>query len=623
LNQRRDEVSTKTPISYSDIPENLNIFDTRFTGCGKTTAALNYIADIVNKKRPVIVMMQSYERLENNYEPQLIEANVKTIVFKGKSQKDMCIHSKEYKEIWDKKKTPKNECADCQASDKCAYKKQLKDLNELSQSKQGYCVLTTEKNFDRIYPIVRDQKPVLIIDDIPLSSVVMPEKEIDLYILETLVLFLKRIDLKLDHLSELAPLLSTYTDEKKKDLISYIRTNESALLGELSLFLSDHLGDAKLPSHPALSFIYHIIHSVKYGKILHFYSEFQKLKLVSDETAKFSSFRMCYLNATPSQKDTYCIKQLGDYEPLTAKVEESKKYVIFQIIDSATTKKSVKSSSRMRSDVQELTKEIKPTLSAIEQKLLVFGHEGTFKTWAKHDVFSGLEIATKYYFGSNTRGTNDYKDYPVSLILGTPYYPPEYFLHPSFEPVWKTKEQFDKEKKENPKGFHSYVDQSVANEEAKINLLQMIGRNLRDSDTNPKAAKIVIVFTSIDIIQACKDQNGGNVIPTEIRGDIQVRQGKKKGETRFFDKYKRVAQEALKPRIKRYIEKHIDNLFNATNNKPLPLEVVATEIQERITVYGKDGIKGLIGEIYTIGPDHDNKNKNRAKSAFILKKRAI
>jgi len=182
-------LNTTTKISYSNIKER-NIFDTRFTGSGKTTAAINYITEVVKQNRPVIVLMQSYERLENNYHPQLLEANVRTLIFKGKTQNRMCIHWKDYKQIWNDKKTPKNECEKCPASKKCAYQKQLNDLKVFSQSKEGFCILTTEKNFNKIYSIIRDKTPILIIDDISLSVIVMPEKEIEVYKLETLVIYL-------------------------------------------------------------------------------------------------------------------------------------------------------------------------------------------------------------------------------------------------------------------------------------------------------------------------------------------------------------------------------------------------------------------------------------------------
>lgn len=609
-------------IRYSDIAER-NIFDTRFTGCGKTSSALEYIADVVKEKRPVIVLMQSYERLENNFHPQLVEVNIPVLMYKGKTQEGLCTHSKKYNKLWRGGTPPKNECNGCPDSDKCGYQKQIHDLTELSKSNEGFCVLTTEKNFHKVYSEIKDQNPVLIIDDISLSSVIMPESEITTYDLDSLVRHLSKQGTRAQNLHELALMLKDYTKDNEIEIINFINRNEGHLRRELKQFLTDNTGTSDLPSHKGLAFLSRLILAVKTNGSLHFYSDFNKLKIVSDESSKFNSIRTCYLNATPSIKDEYCIKQLGSYHHLAATVHDSKKYIVFQITDSATTKQAIMSSARMRNDVQEITKIIKPTLSSTGQKLLIFGHEDVLKEWGKDNVFSGLETASEVYFGSNTRGTNDYKDYPISLILGTPNYPPEYFLHPAFEPFWKTKQEIEKERKENPHGFLSYVPRKISDLEARTNLLQMIGRNLRDSPDNSDAVKIVIVFTSIDIRKQCKEQNGSTVIPTLIRPDIQVKKGKRKGETPFFDNFKKVSQKALKPQIKKFIELHIDRLMKDHPNEPLPLHVVATGLQERISIYDIAGIKAIISKLYDTESRYVESGGKKVKTAFIIKKKPL
>ncbi len=620
MNQR-DSVNTKKQISYSEITER-NIFDTRFTGSGKTTSALQYIAEVVNGNRPVVVLMQSYERLENNYHAQFVESlQARTIIFKGRSQPEMCTHSKEYQKLWKDGKTPKNECDMCPDSGKCEYQNRLNKLKEFKQSKEGFCVLTTDKNLNKILSEVKDLNPVLIIDDVSLSSVVMPELEIKLNDLESLVRHLEKQGSKATHLCALASLLCKFTKENEEDIIRYISSNEPQLKRELLQFQTDHDGKECLPSHSALKFVSRLIYALKQSDYLHFYSEYNKLKVVADESSKFSSLRVCYLNATPSLKDEFCIKQLGDFIHLTAKVEESKRYVIFQIVDSATTKQAIKTSARMKGDVQELTKVVKHTLGFVEQKLLIFGHDEVLKEWGGQGIFSGIETEFEIYFGSGTRGTNDYKDSPISLILGTPYYPPEYFLHPAFEPSWKSKEEIDEERRKNSTAPIYYVDKQVSDSEARINLLQMIGRNLRDSNDNPNAVKIVIVFTCIDIAKECKEQNGSLVVRTNIRPEIPVMQGKKKGKTPFFDTYRNMSQKALKPQIKRSIEDHIDKIIKENPDVPLPLQVVSTELQERIKIYDIEGVKKIVKDIFDCESRYIENNGKRVNTAFIVKKK--
>jgi hypothetical protein len=612
-------VSTSNPVSYSDILER-NIFDTRYTGSGKTTSALNYIAEVVKKNRPVIVLMQSYERLETNYHRYLDK--IRSIVFKGKTQDGMCIHSGIYKKMRSEGKTPKDECEKCPDSETCAYQKQLKQLASFKQSTEGFCILTTEKNLNNmaVSEVMALLNPVLIIDDISLSTVVMPELEVTSYKLKSLVDHLRAHGVKAQHLHDLSLLLRDFSDENETKIISYISGNEDQLKKELVLFQTDHEGKEKLPSHCALPFLSSLIYAVKKSDSLHFYSEYDELKVVADESSKFNSLKVIYLNATPSLKDEYCIKQLGDFKRLTAKVEETKRYAIFQIIDSATTKQAILTSARMKSDVQELTKVIKPTLGVIGQKLLVFGHDEVLKDWDKQDVFSGVELSSEKYFGDGTRGTNDYRDYPISFVLGTPYYRPDYFLHPAFEEHWKSKKEIDSERKKDPMWFY-YVNRDISVPEAKINLLQMIGRNLRESSDNPDAVKVVVVFTDLDIAKECKEQNGGIVFRCNIRREIPIVQGTKKGKTPVFDNYKKASQAALKPKIKRSIEEHIDKLIEANPSPPLILQRVAEGLQDRIKIYNTEGIKKLIREIYdTETMSVLNKGK-MVKTAFISQKK--
>ena len=614
-------MSTQGKVSYSDISER-NIFDTRFTGSGKTTSAIEYISEVVGENKPVIVLMQSYERLENNYRAQFDESlQARTVIFKGRSQPKMCTHSIEYQKLWKDRKTPKNECKKCPDFEKCAYQKQLVKLDEFSQSNNGFCVLTTEKNLNKIFSKTKDLNPVIIIDDISLSSVIMPEIDITSKEIISLIHHLQEIGSRVSHLHELASLFSDFSIEKEIEIITYITRNDNQLLLEYQQFLTDHRGNADLPSPPALSFLYNLIKGVKSTAELHFYYDFYTIKVIVDESPKFNCLRICYLNATPSLKDEYCINLLCDFKSLTAKVAESKRYIVFQIADSANTKQAIIKSERMQGDVQELIKVINSPLKFVGQKLLIFLHDDVKKEWETQNVFSGTEIEFEIYFGDATRGTNDYKDYPISFVLGTPYYPSEYFLHPAFESSWRTNEEIEADRQKHPNTSVFFVNRDISDLEAKINLLQMIGRNLRDSPSNPNAVKIVIVFTSIDIAKECKEQNGSTVIKTDIRKEIPVKQGKKKGKTPFFDKYKTVGQKALNPQIKRSIKDYINKLIEENPDVPIPLDDIAKILQEKITIYEIAGIKAIISKLYYTDSWHVENNGRKTNTAFIIKKK--
>lgn len=611
--------SQQGKIRYSDITER-NIFDTRFTGCGKTTSALEYIADVVNENRPVIVLMQSYERLENNYHPQLVEAKVPTLIFKGKTQEGLCIHAKDYSKLWGAGTPPKNECKKCPDSTKCGYQKQLADLTGFSKSDEGFCVLTTEKNFNKVYSEIKDLNPVLIIDDISLSSVVMPESEITSYDLESLVRHLQKQGSQAQNLHELALMLKDYTKENKIAILTFITLNEGQLHREMQQFLTDNTGHSDLPNHKGLEFLYRLILAVKSGGKLYFYSEYNRLKIVADESFKFDSIRVCYLNATPSIKDKYCIERLGDNALLEAKAKESKKYFIFQISDSANSKTSVLSSDRLPKDFLSIVNVIKAPLSFINQKMLLFSFNDLFGKWASKGVLSGIDYSPEIYFGSNTRGTNDYKDYPISFIIGNPNFPAQYFLHPAFEDVWKPDDVFEEEKKKDPYTYR--VDWNVSEPEARVNLLQMIGRNLRDSPNNPDAFKVVVVFSDIDIKEDCKKQNGATVVGWKIRDEMPVITGKKKGKKPIFDGYKKVCQATLKPLIQKKVEEHVDKILDENPDELHSVQAVALELQAQIKIYDVESVKKMIKKIYVCEVSTVNNGGKSIPTAFIIKKKS-
>ena len=162
-------------ISYSDIAEK-NILDTRFTGGGKTTSAQQFISKAVADGQSVIVLMQSYVRLENNY-LSCFDADIKqqSLIFKGRTQKGICNYWKELDETYSRGQRPRNDCNICEYTASCVYLKQKAQLDTFVSSDRGFCILTTELNLNHILSRCENRNPVIIIDDISLSSVVSPE----------------------------------------------------------------------------------------------------------------------------------------------------------------------------------------------------------------------------------------------------------------------------------------------------------------------------------------------------------------------------------------------------------------------------------------------------------------
>jgi hypothetical protein len=404
LNQRRDTVTERAPISYSEITER-NIFDTRFTGCGKTTSALEYLHKVVVPEgQCVVVLMQSYERLENNYRSKFGASLEKhTLLFRGKTQEGLCKHSKKLRELSENGLLYKTACITCDDKDSCEYQKQLSELKRCQDSKGGCCILTTEKNLHVIFSYIGSRNPVLLIDDIPLSAIITPESVIPTSGLDALNHYLFKHKSKANGLYELSSLLSDYGKKKDSDILSFIVKNKAKLFGELERFKigTFNEGDSRTPV--SLKFISDLLYNTDKGKI-HFYSEPHLLKIVIDATAVYKSNRVIYLNATPSLKDRYCIDQLGDVKTLEAKVEEAKRYFVFQISNSANTRQSILEPKKIKKDFLAMTGIIKNALSFTDQKLLLFTYKEAFQVWVNEGLLSGLSYSRRnFLWGWNTR----------------------------------------------------------------------------------------------------------------------------------------------------------------------------------------------------------------------------
>jgi hypothetical protein len=237
------------------------------------------------------------------------------------------------------------------------------------------------------------------------------------------------------------------------------------------------------------------------------------------------------------------------------------------------------------------------------------------------DSCRDFHIPAEISFGDGTRGTNDYKDYPISFIVGNPYYGSDYFLNPAFEKVWKSDAVFEEEKKKDRYAFR--VEREISKSEARINLIQMIGRNLRDSSDNPNSVKVVVVFSDIDFTKECKEQNGGVVIPLDIRREIKIFQGKEKGEAKVIDAFRKACQVALRPQIWKGIEERIDGMLKENPNVPIQLQTVATMLQNQINLYGVEGIKKYIKSRYETINDDRIVNGKTIPVAFIIRKKTV
>jgi len=341
------------------------------------------------------------------------------------------------------------------------------------------------------------------------------------------------------------------------------------------------------PKSPSLDVIFTLVGWIKNEYTLHFYSEYNMLKIVAETQERFERYRIFYLNATPSMKDIFSMERLGNYRRIHSEVQESKNFFVFQIFDSANARQSVLESTRLPEDFLTIISVFKKDMDFIGQKLLLFSFQELLNKWKTDGILSDIKYVPEIYFGSNTRGTNDYKGFPISVIIGTPYFPPDYFLHPAFESIWRSQEDIERDRIAKPGSPLYYVERKISNKEAKNNLLQMIGRTLRDNPLEQDQTKIVIVFSDIKIDKDCRKQNGGKVILSSTNSQTTL--------TRFLTNLKKASQKAFRKRIFQKICQDIDERLPSGLVK---LDEISDIFSQKISLFSKSTIKIEIEKVY-------------------------
>jgi hypothetical protein len=322
---------------------------------------------------------------------------------------------------------------------------------------------------------------------------------------------------------------------------------------------------------PDFKSLFSIIDASRNVESIHFFRIGEDIKIFIDYSSIFKGYRFFYLDATPSLKDIYCIDRLGDCERITANAELNDNYYILQIGDSANSKQSLETSIRFIKHYEEITNVFNNDLDFIAQPLLLFTFESVNRIWK--DRFQNVKYDFINYFGSNTRGTNDFNDYPLSMILGNPYLPPEYFRHPAFDKYWKKKGKFP--------------DRSITDQEAKVNLLQMMGRTLRYNPSDPNQKKMVILFSDIDLTDDCLKQNGGRV----KRYFITARGEKEK----LINGIKKGCQVSLEDKILNKMKLIVDNKLS---EEDVYLDQISKELAQHISLFKDSTIKTKLENLY-------------------------
>ena len=543
-----------------------NIYDFSHTGGNKTTRAIAFIEHEITNGRPVIVIMQDYSTLDAAYLKRFSTTVLsRSLIVMGKTQERMCIHSDRYSKLYEFV-SPINECNNCPKKTTCAYQAQKNQFKELlNSSSHGFVLLTTPRMLDHILHQCHSLKPTIIIDDVPLSQVITDE------ILDTEKNLKKLVkvcvDLACDKLSTIAQML---LDKSPSDVIvNYIREHKKAIDEEhfrsQKIINEMFTGGQEFATYDS---VYGLCDAVSCDTMIEiFYDEhgiFGVLKIFSTRK-NLQQYRIFYLNASSNYIDEYYIKQLEaeGLERIGKESDDNPQFTVYQLVDAKYPQSSITKSSAIVRKVSATAKHFITILTDLGMKIPFFTHDASYTTAFNPDRdFQQTPHEFVKFRGSKTKGTNEFLDVPISVIVGTPNLPASYFMHPAFKDVKKTDSEIitDIEKRNAEIKAKVYVHpvypvpNNISERCAVEHLIQVIGRTLRIDNNHPERKKFVILFSFLEnqnlFEKECKRQNGANV--------VLFKYDKRKEQEQFFKTIDNALPSVFTPYIKEKVFEKLD-----------------------------------------------------------------
>jgi hypothetical protein len=511
--------------SYSEIKKK-NIYDYSHTGGSKTTRAIEFIEHEISQRRPVIVIMLDYVTLETTYFNRFSSTvQSKSLVVKGKTQVGMCTHSGIYSKLHMYVQPP-NECPSCPELNSCKYQKQKRELNTLiTSASDGFVILTTPRMLDSILKQCNGHQPSIIIDDVPISQVITDEisdteKNLKDVITESRAFNCEKI-----------PDVAKKLLEKKSsdEIFVFIHENKVALKGELNkiqgMINSLFTGSEEFAKYDS---IFGLQHAISCDTSIDIYYDehgiFGVLKIFSTKK-NLQKYRILYLNASCNYIDEYYLNQLDDLERICVESGNNPQFTVYQLVDAKYSRSTIKDSTVIVEKVTTICNTFNQLIIDLGMKVPFFTHDKSYETKFKPDArFQRINHSFVKFYGSKTRGTNEFLTVPISVIVGTPFLPASYFMHPAFKGEFKKASEIEEEvnERDRRKKAGQYappvypVKTTITERCAVEQLIQVIGRTLRVDPNNPSQEKFVILFSKLDDQEAfekeCTTQNGAKIL---------------------------------------------------------------------------------------------------------------
>lgn len=530
-------MNSSNHLIYPDYLSTANIHDARHTGAGKTTHVCDKMNELIPLGESFIYISSSYDTLDG-VKSRL--NNSQSLTFKGKTQEGMCPYWRDYLSISEHIR-PLYTCFKCNFQDNCPYRKQFDRLDELKNSGSGFVIFTVKENLVTVLKRVPKTDPYIIIDDASLSDITYPSLTISEESLIEASKYLKQwvIYSKLD--KPISLLLEGKFEEAKR----FVRGNEeyknelNTLKESVSLDLSD---GKKIPNLKVFDSLLECNNIYEYER-----NNSRSFVIASSNLSKLRKYRIIYLNATADSNDRHTMSKLGNFETITKDIEVTQNYYLLQIMDGRYPKSGLESPhSRLPKEINRLLDRIRFASNYTGKPLVIMAHNSIHAAWCKREdmCLDQVEYEFVKYFGSDSKATNKYRSFQISIIIGTPILPGGYYIHPSRDCSII-----------NDGGYPESVSQEEIDSDSRGLIHQMIGRTFREDKNNPDCLKLIILFSNIEL---------GNIGATVEKYRLR---DTKQNKT-FYSRVKELASQIYEEPI---IAKACEGLDQGLSQSPIPM----------------------------------------------------
>lgn len=608
--------------------ERLNIFDRRHTGAGKTRDSIKFITSEVIQKRATITIMYSYKNLEEIFENLSDEIKERSLIFKGRTKPDVCEKAEFFERLYHHIR-PRYDCITCKFS--CLYKKQITWLEKRTREQKtktdisGFAIFTVPKNLPFILYKLKNTKITIIIDDVPLSDVITPSQTIptkELFEISNYIELIPTIENSIIQI-----IIKLLIDRKSQEIPiedqikAIIEKNQHIIKFELLQIENEvESGITKAAHIPNFSIIYTLQSVVQNDFEFKIYQpsvfDNSHIKIIHTNSDLFK-YPIRYLNATPSPFDIMCMEELGKYQVSDQSANYNEKFVVYQIIDKRYTKSTLIGNSPIHALVDQTIDVFSNTLRFLDVPLLFFCHKEVYEKKYQEKMEERDDCRFVKFFDPLASSTNEFRDHPISIILGTPIRPPVAFQHPFNSAYQKTAEEIVIEIKKNNSNHYKKAIYPVRDELVSLCIVadieQMLGRSLRLGDRHYEK-KISLLFTNTTLTDDdYLKQNGAIIKKISLNSNEKAE--------KFFRQFKRECQNVLKIAV---IEKVCADCDLKILKETISLEKICQQFaEENSPLFSVSWFKEELNKAYITEKrlvDHDGK---KIITSIIIEKRRI